>query len=244
MRGYRPRDGRPPEPLKYCKPEHEPHATGLITKGRYRELVEAQGNLCAICGCPQADRIDGTVKQLAVDHCHESDRVRELLCTNCNLLLGSAKDDPELLTVAVAYLAKHRTAPRPCWCGSVPAHHWGEHPKTAASCITCGIQFVKPRKAKRCIDCSRMYTRIQQQYHALAAIQGSVCAICNKPETQRGKFGHIRKLSVDHCHSSGNVRELLCSACNSILGSANDNPRVLTAAAKYLRKHQANWTLF
>jgi hypothetical protein len=45
------------------------------------------------------------------------------------------------------------------------------------------------------------------------------------------------ELAVDHCHTTGKVRGLLCSTCNTALGSFQDNPAYLKAAIHYLESH-------
>lgn len=67
------------------------------------EAMEANQNGCAICGGPPVGRRN----QYHLDHCHETGKVRELLCHHCNLLLGNAKDNPDVLRNAVEYLEKH-----------------------------------------------------------------------------------------------------------------------------------------
>jgi len=68
----------------------------------YDEMLEAQGRGCAICGkTPEAEG-----RQLAVDHDHETDEIRGLLCSRCNPGLGMFMDDPELLRSAIAYLER------------------------------------------------------------------------------------------------------------------------------------------
>lgn len=54
-----------------------------LTHEQYVTLVEAQGGMCAICGNPP-----GTGKRLVVDHCHTTGKVRALLCTYCNVVVG------------------------------------------------------------------------------------------------------------------------------------------------------------
>lgn len=61
--------------------------------------------------------------------------------------------------------------------------------------------------------------------------QGGRCAICPKKVSLDGKA-----LSVDHCHTSGKIRGLLCSECNRGIGYFTDNPELLEAAAAYLKK--------
>ena len=64
----------------------------------YNLLAEVQGNKCAICGTAP------TNKKLDLDHCHETKKIRGLLCNNCNRGLGHFKDNPELLRKAIDYI--------------------------------------------------------------------------------------------------------------------------------------------
>lgn len=72
-----------------------------LTPEQYDEMLEAQGGGCAICGTPPGDIA------LHVDHCHETGRVRGLLCFPCNAGLGQFKHDPELLLAAASYAGAH-----------------------------------------------------------------------------------------------------------------------------------------
>jgi hypothetical protein len=67
------------------------------------------------------------------------------------------------------------------------------------------------------------------------AEQDGRCAICRTEETVRGSTGRVRRLAIDHDHESGEVRGLLCHACNVALGLFDDDPELLEAAAGYLR---------
>lgn len=70
-------------------------------------MVEAQGGLCAISGLPETSERDGRVRQLSVDHDHQTLKVRQLLRSVCNTIIGLADDDPMLLAKAILYLGKH-----------------------------------------------------------------------------------------------------------------------------------------
>ncbi len=70
----------------------------------YEALLARQGGVCAICGRKSRRR-------LVVDHCHVCDRVRGLLCHNCNLGLGYYCDDTSRLQAAIAYLQRSRRQP-------------------------------------------------------------------------------------------------------------------------------------
>lgn len=80
-----------------------------ISDDQYLSMWESQNGQCAICKNPETARyVDGKVKNLAVDHCHSSKKVRKLLCQRCNTALGSFKDDPELLRAAINYLEEYK----------------------------------------------------------------------------------------------------------------------------------------
>ena len=55
-----------------------------MTEKAYQDMLAAQNGLCAICKGPP----DTRWKKLAVDHCHDSGKIRGLLCMVCNTMLG------------------------------------------------------------------------------------------------------------------------------------------------------------
>jgi len=72
-----------------------------ITLAEYEALLVAQDGGCAICGVKNpAGRWD----KWHVDHCHDSQKVRGVLCSSCNHGIGQFKDDPALLRRAADYL--------------------------------------------------------------------------------------------------------------------------------------------
>lgn len=84
----------------------------------------------------------------------------------------------------------------------------------------------------------RSHNITEEQYKVMFDAQGGVCAICKQEETAKDpRSGLVRKLSIDHCHQTGLIRELLCSRCNMMIGMARDNPEALINAAEYLKKH-------
>ena len=72
-----------------------------ITLEDYNRILEEQRKVCKICGGLQ---IVKNRKYLYVDHDHKTLKVRGLLCSNCNNLLGCAKDDIKILQSAINYL--------------------------------------------------------------------------------------------------------------------------------------------
>src|SRR5579859_3784018 len=68
-----------------------------LTPEEYDVLIKLQSGLCAICDKPETKIVNGTLSLLSVDHCHKTGKNRQLLCSQCNLMLGNANDDPEIL---------------------------------------------------------------------------------------------------------------------------------------------------
>jgi hypothetical protein len=85
-------------------------------------------------------------------------------------------------------------------------------------------------------DLKRHYGMTAAEYAARHEDQAGICAICKRPETTMTR-GRLRRLAVDHCHSGGHVRALLCTGCNTGLGGFNDDPAILRSAIVYLEKH-------
>jgi hypothetical protein len=74
----------------------------------YHQMLEAQGGVCAICKRPETEIRNGKPKWLAVDHCHDTQIIRGLLCAACNNMLGRASDDPARLRAAADYIERSR----------------------------------------------------------------------------------------------------------------------------------------
>ncbi len=66
------------------------------------------------------------------------------------------------------------------------------------------------------------------EYNKMLEASSGLCAICRQPTD---------KFHVDHCHSTGKVRELLCRGCNHGIGNFRENLAALEAAIAYLKKH-------
>lgn len=64
-----------------------------LTRGDAQQFIT--GKSCAICE---------STERLCVDHCHETGRIRGVLCWSCNVALGHLRDNVELLLTAISYL--------------------------------------------------------------------------------------------------------------------------------------------
>lgn len=71
-----------------------------ISLDDYQVLLDKQQGVCAVCKKPP----QGKRKFLAVDHDHQTGKIRGLLCTTCNVGLGALQDNPDLLRAALVYL--------------------------------------------------------------------------------------------------------------------------------------------
>lgn len=105
------------------------------------------------------------------------------------------------------------------------------------SCKVCRSEVEKERqrhpevvKARAAYQLKKNYGISQEDYDKKLVYQNYGCAIC-------GKEAKTKKLAVDHCHTTGKIRDLLCGPCNTGLGQFQDNPELLILAADYLRKH-------
>ena len=75
-----------------------------ISLADFNRMVLAQGNKCACCA---TDKPGGKHNQWCVDHNHVTGVVRELLCKDCNIVLGLVEDSPEHLMRLIQYIARH-----------------------------------------------------------------------------------------------------------------------------------------
>lgn len=95
-------------------------------------------------------------------------------------------------------------------------------------------KYYEANKAKsleysRIYNLQRKFNLTPEQYLEMEKQQNSVCCICKKKCT--------RKLAVDHNHSTGKVRGLLCNSCNRGLGYFKDSLENLQQAIIYLKEY-------
>lgn len=93
---------RPRKPAHIRRDEQLRREYG-ISQIEYDQLVDRQCGRCAICQ-ETPTPTNGKRVALVVDHCHETGRIRGLLCTNCNVAIGHMKDDVGRLRAAISYL--------------------------------------------------------------------------------------------------------------------------------------------
>lgn len=83
-------------------------------------------------------------------------------------------------------------------------------------------------------EIKRRYGLSLEDYNKMLVKQEMKCALCDTQHDPTKKRG---RLYVDHCHKTGQIRALLCSAHNCMLGYANDDVEILQRAVDYVNKH-------
>lgn len=115
---------------------------------------------------------------------------------------------------------------------------------TVRKCVKCGEEFTPTLAAQkycsgRCWQAVARQRKAKEnrvsipasEYAVLMTAQNNQCAIC---KCDSGINNRGDKLAVDHCHTSGKIRGLLCHKCNTALGLLKDNPAHLESAIRYL----------
>jgi len=72
-----------------------------MTRQEYADILAEQDGLCSICKQPEQNR------RFSVDHCHDTGKIRGLLCSKCNTALGLFNDNIDSLVNAIDYLRKY-----------------------------------------------------------------------------------------------------------------------------------------
>ena len=104
-------------------------------------------------------------------------------------------------------------------------------------CKVCKSEYDKQRHAKnpkirKDNNLQNRYGITFEQKQSMIASQNGKCAIC-KIDLDNGKH-----TCVDHCHTTGKIRKILCRSCNVLIGHSKENTEVLKNAIEYLIIHQ------
>ena len=75
-----------------------------------------------------------------------------------------------------------------------------------------------------------------KQLDIMIESQNNLCYICGKIECRIRSNGKSRELSVDHNHETGQVRDLLCSKCNLVVGNCDESIEILLKTIEYIKK--------
>lgn len=113
--------------------------------------------------------------------------------------------------------------------------------KPVSQCTSCKVQLNKKRRIEdrenvltieRRSKLKTTYGITLEQYDSMLKAQNNCCAICSAKKPG----GRTKLFFIDHCHTTGKVRGLLCMRCNTGLGLFLDNPKFLSSAINYLKE--------
>ena len=96
---------------------------------------------------------------------------------------------------------------------------------------TYDYEYDKDKKLQRAYGIS------YQEYLYMLETQGGCCAICGTNDT-----GKRKAFAVDHCHTTGLVRGLLCNGCNTGIGLLKEDLIIMERAMDYVRFHKGELT--
>ena len=83
---------------QYYKPNEKTRQQLKISNEFYEELMKTEE--CSICG--------NTLTKKCIDHCHDTKKIRGVLCNNCNTGLGLFKDNVRVMRIAIQYLEQSK----------------------------------------------------------------------------------------------------------------------------------------
>ena len=150
-----------------------------------------------------------------IDHNHKTGKIRGVLCSSCNSGLGSLGDSPEIINRAINWLQGKMTF------------------RKRATELSC----VRDKAFGRYIKYKYKYKIILDQFNNMLLNQDNKCGICEMPFENKNYF----RPAIDHEHSTGIIRGLLCSKCNLGIGHLKENPKNLNKAIDWLkRSYDAN----
>jgi len=96
---------------------------------------------------------------------------------------------------------------------------------------------VRSRESARNRSIKHAYGITPDDYNKLLMAQDNKCAVCGT-DIQTYNMGHIKHFAVDHDHTTGKIRGLLCHNCNRSIGLLKEDPEVLRKAANYIERNR------
>lgn len=127
--------------------------------------------------------------------------------------------------------------------------HTGQPDGKQPGCKACDYQIKLASQAKRPehyraknqtirrrSHARRNYNLSREDYEALVAAANGRCTACGRPERIKHRDGTVWDLCIDHDHTTGQVRALICHDCNRALGYAGDSAERLRQLAAYLER--------
>ncbi len=152
------------------------------------------------------------------------DSLRE--CQRCDAV-AYTRDDLELFQKASNAKYGRANLCKPCAVKKTLTNKAKRPPRTEEEAITC-------KATKRKWHLKKTYGITPEDFDRMMWEQEGTCKICKVPP-YHAKNAFREFLVIDHDHSTGEVRGLLCMCCNTALGQFNDDINTLTSAIEYLK---------
>jgi hypothetical protein len=228
-----------------------------VTFDEVSKIAALQNWSCAICSFVFQEKSPNFVPGplVNIDHDHSSGKLRGILCKRCNCALGMLRDNPQSINSLRGYCIARKDHDIRSKLVAVDCH--GETKRKTAfvrryvivngqkQCGGCELSlpiesFWRDRRTSSglnalCKKCDRN-RKIKKEYKMnpadvtdQIAAQNGKCAAC----------GMTRNLVIDHSHSTGKVRGLLCRGCNLALGFVGEDPKILASMLVYIEKWNA-----
>lgn len=116
-------------------------------------------------------------------------------------------------------------------CGATFIVHMGLQRYCSAACRGAAARVKVPQRWRHA---KSRYGLTREDIEDMFTAQGGQCAICSV--VLKGEGLDRDSPQVDHCHDSGQPREILCRLCNTALGNFRDDPELIRKALAYLLK--------
>jgi len=105
--------------------------------------------------------------------------------------------------------------------------------RKTGECKWCLMESILVDNSRYCRECRNLKCRALRynitEEEILDLLSEDTCGICEEKCSGKNKV-------IDHCHSSGNIRGILCRKCNLGLAHFNDDIKIFVNAIKYLKK--------
>lgn len=162
-----------------------------------------------------------------------ADGITTKICKACNV-----EKEIACFGVAKAYAGGHRHQCRPC--RTEESRKWANSErgqKLLKDYREVNRETIREKRLKKYVDESvkRHFQITEEVFNQLLAQQGGGCGICGRLMSNHGR----RRMVVDHCHTDGRVRGILCMKCNVGIGQLGDTDESIRRAFTYMQSAYA-----
>ena len=122
-----------------------------------------------------------------------------------------------------------------------PSDNFYRYKKACKSCLYANQRKYRNSRPNfhRVHNLKQRYGLSPDEYQSILANQNFTCAICEVEISHALEYTAKRSVVVDHNHETGEVRGILCSKCNLVLGHARESTDILYRAIVYLSERGA-----